>query len=130
MQQTIGVPRYEILDEIVNGRCLVRLLRPLVYRLRIGNFRLIIAVPKEFISDLTSIPRLLWPFFPPDGPYLKAAIFHDYLYSIGAPRWLCDSVFRHVMEATNTPRAKRVVLFYGVRFGGWVAWRRHRRLCT
>lgn len=130
MEQTIGVLRYEVLDETSHGRCLVKLLSPFVYRLKIDGFRLIVVVPKEFISDLTSIPWFLWPFFPPDGPYQKAAVVHDYLYKIGVSRWICDAAFRHIMEMIATSVWKRCLLFYGVRVGGWCSWRKynnHRR---
>ena len=130
MEQTIGKLRYEVLDETYRGRCLVKLLEPFVYSLHDGGFSLDVTVHADFVSDLTSIPWFLWPFFPPDGPYQKAAVPHDYLYKIGAPRWICDAVFRHIMEAIATSTFKRCLLFYGVRVGGWRPWRRHRKQLT
>lgn len=127
MEQTIGVLRYEVLDETSRGRNLVKLLRPFVYRLKTEGFRITALVPKGFVSDLTSIPWFLWPFFPPDGPYQKAAVIHDYLYKQGIPRWICDAVFRHVMEAISTSVITRCILFYGVRVGGWCSWNKYRK---
>jgi hypothetical protein len=38
------------------------------------------AFPAGFVTDLASIPRPIWSFFPPDGPWVKGAIVHDFLY--------------------------------------------------
>ncbi len=43
------------------------------------NWRQII-VPRGFITDLTSVPRLLRVLAGRVGPWLEAAIVHDYLY--------------------------------------------------
>lgn len=37
------------------------------------------SVPLGFITDLASVPRVLWALLPPHGRYAKAAILHDYL---------------------------------------------------
>jgi hypothetical protein len=42
----------------------------------------IIKVPVGFVTDFATIPRILWPIFPPAGKYAKAAVVHDYLTSI------------------------------------------------
>ena len=47
---------------------------------RIGRSSEIITIPKGFVTDLTSIPRFFWSAFPKSGPYMSAAILHDYLY--------------------------------------------------
>lgn len=36
-------------------------------------------VPRAFVTDLASVPRIFWRFFPPDGTYTQAAVLHDYL---------------------------------------------------
>ena len=39
-------------------------------------------IKSGFITDFASVPRLLWPIFPPFSPeYGKAAVLHDGLYS-------------------------------------------------
>ncbi|MFV2733470.1 DUF1353 domain-containing protein, partial [Escherichia coli] len=40
----------------------------------------VIAVPAGYVTDLASVPRILWSVFPPHGRYAKAAIIHDWLY--------------------------------------------------
>lgn len=44
---------------------------------------LLITVPKGFITDGASIPRLLWPLLSPFGPLLEGAILHDFAYQHG-----------------------------------------------
>ena len=112
--RTVAVPW------LSRGRHPVQLIRSLVYRLRVGGMRCIVVVPKGFISDAASIPRLLWPLFPPDGPWLRASVIHDYLYSIDCPRWMSDAIFRNVMRADGVPLWKRWPIFYAVRIFGWM----------
>ena len=50
---------------------------PLTYRTHAGD---IITLPAGMTTDLASIPRLLWSFLPPDGPWVQIAVFHDLLY--------------------------------------------------
>ena len=50
------------------------LTKDLVY---IANDGTAYVVRKGFKSDLASIPRFLWPIFPPLGNYKSAAILHD-----------------------------------------------------
>lgn len=52
-------------------------------------------VPKGFITDLASVPRPMWAFYPPnDTRTIRAAVFHDYLYSgsIDITREEADSI--------------------------------------
>ncbi len=39
-----------------------------------------IIIPAGFETDLASVPKFLWSFFPPFGDDLIAYIIHDYLY--------------------------------------------------
>ena len=39
-----------------------------------------IDVPAGFVTDLASIPWYLWSWLPNDGPYMHAAIIHDWIY--------------------------------------------------
>jgi hypothetical protein len=42
----------------------------------------LVTIPSGFGTDLSSVPRVLWPVMPPFGNFLVAAITHDYLYHI------------------------------------------------
>lgn len=54
-----------------------RLLRTLRVQLRDGR---IVTIPEGFVWDLSSVPRVFWALFPPDGDFEFAAFIHDYLY--------------------------------------------------
>ena len=127
MHEHIGRLRYDVLKEVRRGRRLVQLCKPFVYSLEDDGFILNVVVPAGFISDLASIPRILWPLLPADGVYQEAAIVHDWMYSKCFSRWLSDGVFRYVMEATKVPYWKRCILFWGVRMGGWM-FKQERKL--
>jgi len=79
----------------------------------------IITVPKGFITDLATIPKLFWVLLPPTGKYGKAAILHDYLYSnaIETKRY-ADDVFLEAMKVLGVGRIKRTIMYYAVRLFG------------
>ena len=81
--------------------------------------RIWIEVPADYVTDLASVPRVLWSIFPPHGRYAKAAIVHDYLYSnaLGTKQW-ADSVFLEAMTVLNVPRWRRTVMYLAVRLFG------------
>lgn len=39
-----------------------------------------IDVSAGFVTDLASVPWYLWSWLPNDGPYMHAAIIHDWIY--------------------------------------------------
>ena len=98
-------------------------------------------VPAGFLTDFASIPRVLWPIFPPTGGYGKAAVVHDWLYQereierhVGYPTLLrlatrgeADSIFKEAMGVLGVSWWTRWTLYTGVRSGGWVAWNRYRK---
>ncbi|MCK1586915.1 DUF1353 domain-containing protein [Bradyrhizobium sp. 169] len=83
-----------------------------------------IFVPRGFVTDFASVPRLFWSLFPPIGRYGFAALFHDYVYWEQAlTRYEADFVFRDTMKELQVPAWKTMVLFGAVRLFGFVAWR-------
>jgi hypothetical protein len=99
-----------------------QLLEPVRFRsARIGQ---VIVVPGGFECDLTSIPRPLWGFFPPMGPYAAAAVVHDYLYSIRWPdRRTADQIFLDAMASLGVPWWQRQLFYASSRISGGHAWR-------
>ncbi len=79
----------------------------------------VITVPAGTITDLASVPRVLWAIFPPHGRYAKAAIVHDYLYeqAIGSKAF-ADRVFLEAMEILQVPKWRRVLMYWAVRLFG------------
>ena len=84
-----------------------------------------VKVPRGFITDFASVPRIFWIIFPPDGQYTQAAVVHDCLYHTHQfERKECDRIFCEAMEVLNVPRWKRWVMYKAVRtFGGFV-WKK------
>jgi hypothetical protein len=113
---------------------------PFTYRIGAPDGCQYVSIGKGFITDFASIPRGLWNLFPPAaGKYSKAAVVHDCLYKTGYvsvvgrddPRPMtraeCDLVFLEAMEVAGVNWLSRMILYAGVRIGGWRAWGQHRK---
>lgn len=121
------------------GRSLWALQRPMSYYAGPDRDEEIV-VPAGFVTDLASIPRLVWSFYPPDGPWVKAAIVHDFLYDTqGDGRWNstvgvsraepysraeADGILLEGMEERKVGRWERFVIWASVRIGGQPGWDR------
>lgn len=122
--------------EYVDGRHWV-ITKEFDYHVDVPDSGRIIHIHAGFITDFASIPRVLWPVLPPTGSYGKAAVIHDYLYQtcvINLPngfeivdRGQADHILLEAMEVLGTSRAVRETIYWGVRAGGWWAWRKHRK---
>ena len=90
----------------------------------------VVTVPDGMITDLASIPRLFWNIYPPQGPYLPAALVHDYLYAshrAGSDlftRKQADQILLAGMEELGVSWLTQTVVYRAVRLGGWGAWER------
>lgn len=88
-----------------------------------------VIVPKGFVSDLASVPRVFWGVFPRTGPYAYAAIVHDYLYWYqNSPRSIADEIMAQAM-IDNGSTEKTVSLFrFILDIYGNTAWESNRKL--
>lgn len=81
-----------------------------------ASFGTVYTVPRGFATDLASIPRFIWPIFPPFGKYTSAAVLHDYFCESD---WISradgDRLFLEAMAASNVPRWKRYLIYWAVR---------------
>jgi Protein of unknown function (DUF1353) len=84
----------------------------------------VIRVPAGAVTDLASVPRILWAIFPPHGRWAKAAIIHDYLYAnaIGTKDY-ADLVFLEAMAVLGVPVVRRTLMFWAVSLFGRGAYR-------
>lgn len=84
---------------------------------------LTLAVPKGFVTDFASIPRVCWRVWPPTGRYGKAAVLHDYVYRtprVPLSRAEADGLFWDAMRVLKVSVVTCVVLYAAVRvFGRW-----------
>lgn len=81
----------------------------------------VIHIPRGFMTDFASIPRLFWNILPPTGPYGKAAVVHDYLYRtpLQATKAEADEVFLEAMTALRVNWFVRYIMYWAVHiFGG------------
>jgi Protein of unknown function (DUF1353) len=111
------------------------ILRPLVYHGTKDDFD----VPVDQHTDFASVPRVFVWFLPRYGRYTKAAVLHDYLWSVAVPagrisRVDADGLFRQAMRELGVPFLRRWIMWAAVRWGalakpdgrrGWwkEAWR-------
>ena len=70
-----GKARYELLEDIAIGGTII---------------------PRGFVTDGATVPRILWSLFPPISSYFRATLLHDYLLSIGTNRYKADKKFKQV----------------------------------
>lgn len=82
-----------------------------------------IIIEKGFVTDLATVPRIIWWFIPPFGRYTEAAVVHDYLYLYSElPRAKCDEVFLALMLKNNTSYYTAKIMYLGVRWFGWLKY--------
>ncbi len=83
-------------------------------------------VPKGFPFDGASVPILLTILVPRShSSYLGAAALHDHLYQNrrdAVPRNRADELFREAMMVLGLHWFWAMILWRGVRAGGWVVW--------
>jgi hypothetical protein len=116
----------------------------IVWRENSARFRIVI--PRGFITDLASVPRLLWTLsnFTPDGLIRAAAVIHDWIYaqqgqliygqyqvkvgslwvpcSLPFSRIRADALFKAINTAACMTRKNVIKAWLGVRVGGLLSW--------
>lgn len=80
-----------------------------------------VVIPKEFDTDLASIPRALWPFMSPAySAFIGPGILHDYLYRDRT--WMVrkevDSVFYDALRQDGLDRWTAWKMWVAVRIFG------------
>jgi Protein of unknown function (DUF1353) len=93
------------------------------WRANSGQAHAPVTVPRGFVSDLASVPRIFWSILPKTGRYAYAAIVHDYLYwEQKLSREEADAVFKVAMTDSGVSDLATETLFRAVRVGGRAAW--------
>ncbi len=76
-------------------------------------------VPKDFITDYASVPRLVGMYLLFGGKGKRAALIHDWLYSCAKlPRKVCDEVFKEALGVSGYSEFTIGAMYGGVRVGG------------
>ncbi len=79
------------------------------------------SVPKNFETDLASIPRIIWPIFAPQySDFVAPAILHDYLYRCNnaITRKFADEVLYSALITKNVSPIMASKFYIGVRLFG------------
>lgn len=92
-----------------------------------------ITIPRGMRTDLSSVPQALWSILPPYGPFLLAALIHDYLYifdymreELGdrEARLFADKEMLLWSNKLNKNWIDNYIRYYGVRLLGWMIFKR------
>lgn len=86
----------------------------------------IVTVPRGFITDLASTPRLLWPLYAPnDTRTIRPAVIHDYMYRCvsGYSRHDADVIFYYGLMNHYVGSFRSRKYYWGVRVFGWMFYK-------
>lgn len=87
----------------------------------------LIVVPEGFETDLASVPRLPILYLAMGNTGHKAAVLHDWLYSISShKRSTCDYYFYHALRESGMNYLHAKAMYIGVRLGGWKAYNTYK----
>jgi hypothetical protein len=87
-------------------------------------------IPGGLVVDGASVPRLLWPFMPPDGLHRAASLAHDYLYILRGRMFYghkfskaeSDLVFYGLLREAGLNDRRAYTAYAAVKWFGWKAW--------
>lgn len=99
------------------------------YYIGIKGANNIIEIPKGFICDGASIPKIFWSVVGnPLGKYAPAAVIHDFLYRYQIrSRKESDEIFYEAMQVLKVPFWKRWIMYHAVRTCAWRVWNKRKR---
>lgn len=82
-----------------------------------------IRIPRGFVTDLASTPKVVWSFYPPFGKYLVASILHDYLYwRQSCSREQADKILYQAMRDSGVEQSTQTRFFDILNTFGGQAW--------
>ena len=87
-----------------------------------------IRVPRGFVTDLASTPRIFWSAYPPFGKYLAASVLHDYLYWTQlCKRDEADKILYQTMKDAGVDEATQSRFYVALKTGGQAAWDQNKK---
>lgn len=85
-----------------------------------------IIIPEGFLTDLSSVPRILWMFIPPYRMAVPASVLHDYMYTYGwKSRKEADELFYKILLTHNVPKWQSFLMYIAVRIFGKSKYKRN-----
>ena len=104
-----------LVKDLMNGK--FELISDYIYQIEEG----VIRVPKSFVTDYASIPRIFRAIVLPYGKHSGASVVHDYLYSKGCElnieRKKADKIFFEILKEEVNPILARL-MYIAVRVFG------------
>jgi len=99
------------------------------------EFQMKVTVPAGWVWDGASIPSFAWakvsdfsvgsPFLP---QYRLASLVHDYLYRVqSCKRRTADKILKKLLLDSDVHRYEAGKMYFAVRLGGGIPWRRNKR---
>ena len=88
-------------------------------------------VPRGFVTDLASVPRVFWAAFPPCGRFTPAAVVHDYIYWYQpqvCDQKCADDLLLVAMKESKVDLVSRNAIYAGVRLAGKSSWAENKKL--
>jgi hypothetical protein len=84
----------------------------------------VITVPRDFITDFASVPRLPLAYLLTGNTAHKPAVVHDYLYQThNTDRKTADMIFNEGMKVVGVSWWRRFIMYQAVRYFGFVAYK-------
>jgi hypothetical protein len=74
-----------------------------------------ITIPKGFVTDLATVPRIFWGIISPSGRHDLACVVHDYLLDSGYNRKQADKELLHFLKKSKVHRFKSYLMYALVR---------------
>lgn len=83
----------------------------------------VITVPKDFLTDLASVPWPVSMLIPKSGAFNQSAALHDFLYTVQTrSRLESDKIFLESMKNLGVNWFIRGIMYRAVRLGGGLVW--------
>ena len=102
-----------LVNDLMNGK--FELFSDYVYKTK----EYLIKVPKGFVTDYASIPKLFRTVVLPYGEHSGASVIHDWLYSsmcnLDISREKADKIFLEILKEEKVNFLLRIVMYIAVR---------------
>lgn len=84
-------------------------------------------VPAGLITDLASVPKFLWAFIGPYGSHLRAALVHDYLWSLARKGEFsyadANGIFRRILRESGVSPSQYWLMWSAVTVASPKSWK-------
>lgn len=92
-----------------------------------------LTIPQGYVTDFSSVPRILWWWIPPHGNAMSASVLHDYMYThrplqerfavggktrIAIERYIADRIFLENLQHSGIKKWQSTLMYLAVRWFG------------